>query len=155
MMTLFGFILLPFVENFIWGLGLGSILLVLAIYWYNNETLTVPRFFLLLFMSIVMDISFLLPLGTVLACFAISIIFFTVLKLFLSDDGVAQRYVLFSVSFFVFHTSLFLYTHQWQMGWGIIGMVIFDIIVLIVVEAISSISVQKQLWGQSQKKIKI
>ena len=62
MMTLFGSILLPFVENFIWGLGLGSILLVLAIYWYNNETLTVPRFFLLLFMSIVMDISFLLPL---------------------------------------------------------------------------------------------
>ena len=120
MMTLFGFILLPFVENFIWGLGLGSILLVLAIYWYNNETLTVPRFLLILFMGIVMDISFLLPLGTVLACFAISIIFFTVLKLFLSDNGVVQRYVLFSVSFIVFHTSLYLFTHQWQMGWGLL-----------------------------------
>jgi len=73
----------------------------------------------------------------------------------LRDDGVLQKYMLFTSSFIVFHCAIYLYTHQWQMGWAIIGMVIFDIVLLVIIDAIGSLSVQKQLWGQSQKKIKI
>lgn len=137
-------LVLPFIENFLWGLGLGSILIVLVYYLYISGRMSTLLVIVFSVFAIFMDLSLHIPLGTLLISLCVGLlVLFGISMVVPIKDSVTRIPILLFV-FFLTHMVVGLLAHR--QGWGnageVLGLVfgpslrfaLFDVVIYLVID---------------------
>ncbi len=114
-MVILSLLFLPFLEYFLFYIGFGSLVFALVIYFYNNEFIDSVVFFIIIILSMILDVAFQINLGSYLFIISIGLVIFWGGEQLIHLNLWWQEVLLYVVSLYFMNLlfNYFVYLGEW------------------------------------------